>query len=469
MKKVAVSILVFMLVFSLLYADEETRYDFRSLLSSVERNNTDIRKADQAIAESHYDTLDAKGAYTPTIDLLISGTYMANPTLGPMTINPNDIKGLPSIAQNIFTEPLDVSMKMDNNRVQGQLTITQPIYTWGKISNAVKLYERAEGLRTMERDDKLDQKETELRTRLDALYWMGSLYTLLDEIEESADRLIAIAESGAENGMLLEEDVLDAKIQKSQVALSRRELDSQYDSVIEGLRTLTGIQDLSADMIDYTPDESLYDSILSMDIDTIKVMAVSPQSLPLQMLRGLEDVQDYRKKIAKGSIYGLPDIALQATASYGGVIDSNWLDSDTWGVNLTLALSTTLWDGGKKLNDIKRAESGKASASIDYEAAVRAIEENAVSAYNEAMISRERISYLEAKDELYDAKLSKEERRLELGSSSESDLIQLKLEALENESELVSERIKLSASINTILYLTDSGSREPLITDGTAE
>ena len=469
MKKVAVSILVFMLAFSLLYADEETRYDFKSLLSSVERNNTDIRKADQAIAESHYDTLDAKGAYTPTIDLLISGTYMANPTLGPITINPNDIKGLPSIAQTIFTEPLDISMKMDNNRVQGQLTITQPIYTWGKISNAVKLYERAEGLRTMERDDKLDQKETELRTRLDALFWMGSLYTLLDEIEESADRLIAIAESGAENGMLLEEDVLDAKIQKSQVALSRRELDSQYDSVIEGLRTLTGIQDLSADMIDYTPDESLYDSILSMDIDTIKAMAVSPQSLPLQMLRGLEDVQDYRKKIAKGSIYGLPDIALQATASYGGVIDSNWLDSDTWGVNLTLALSTTLWDGGKKLNDIKRAESGKTSASIDYEAAVRAIEENAVSAYNEAMISRERISYLEAKDELYDAKLSKEERRLELGSSSESDLIQLKLEALENESELVSERIKLSASINTILYLTDSGSREPLITDGTAE
>lgn len=469
MKKVAVSILVFMLAFSLLYADEETRYDFKSLLSSVERNNTDIRKADQAIAESHYDTLDAKGAYTPTIDLLISGTYMANPTLGPITINPNDIKGLPSIAQTIFTEPLDISMKMDNNRVQGQLTITQPIYTWGKISNAVKLYERAEGLRTMERDDKLDQKETELRTRLDALYWMGSLYTLLDEIEESADRLIAIAESGAENGMLLEEDVLDAKIQKSQVALSRRELDSQYDSVIEGLRTLTGIQDLSADMIDYTPDESLYDSILSMDIDTIKAMAVSPQSLPLQMLRGLEDVQDYRKKIAKGSIYGLPDIALQATASYGGVIDSNWLDSDTWGVNLTLALSTTLWDGGKKLNDIKRAESGKTSASIDYEAAVRAIEENAVSAYNEAMISRERISYLEAKDELYDAKLSKEERRLELGSSSESNLIQLKLEALENESELVSERIKLSASINTILYLTDSGSREPLITDGTAE
>ena len=469
MKKVAVSILVFMLAFSLLYADEETRYDFKSLLSSVERNNTDIRKADQAIAESHYDTLDAKGAYTPTIELLISGTYMANPTLGPITINPNDIKGLPSIAQTIFTEPLDISMKMDNNRVQGQLTITQPIYTWGKISNAVKLYERAEGLRTMERDDKLDQKETELRTRLDALYWMGSLYTLLDEIEESADRLIAIAESGAENGMLLEEDVLDAKIQKSQVALSRRELDSQYDSVIEGLRTLTGIQDLSAGMIDYTPDESLYDSILSMDIDTIKAMAVSPQSLPLQMLRGLENVQDYRKKIAKGSIYGLPDIALQATASYGGVIDSNWLDSDTWGVNLTLALSTTLWDGGKKLNDIKRAESGKASASIDYEAAVRAIEENAVSAYNEAMISRERISYLEAKDELYDAKLSKEERRLELGSSSESDLIQLKLEALENESELVSERIKLSASINTILYLTDSGSREPLITDGTAE
>ena len=437
------------------------------LMSAIETSNTDIRKSDQAILESHYDTLDAKGAYTPTIDLLLTGTYMANPSLGPIKVSPSDVKGLPDIMASVWTDPIDVSMKMDNNRVQGQLTLTQPIYTWGKISNAVKLYETVESLRTMERNDKLDQKETELRTRLDALYWMGEIYDLLDSIDETADRLISIAETGKENGMLLEEDVLDAKIQQRQSDVARRELDSQYSAVIEGLRTLTRIPDLSPDMIDYTPDTSLYDSILSMDPEEIKSMAVSPDSLPLRMLSGMGDVQEYRKNIAKGSIYGLPDIALQVSASYGGVIDSNWLDSDTWGVNITLALTTNLWDGGKKLNDIKRAESGIKSAELDYEAAVRTIEENSVSAYNEAMLSMEKIEYLEAKADLNDSKIAKEERRLELGTSSESDVLTMKLDSLQNESELLSERIKLSASVSTLMYLTSSGMNQPLITDGT--
>ena len=443
------------------------RYTFDDLMSAIESSNTDIRKSDQAILESHYDTLDAKGAYTPTIDLLLTGTYMANPSLGPIKVSPSDVKGLPDIMASVWTDPIDVSMKMDNNRVQGQLTLTQPIYTWGKISNAVKLYETVESLRTMERNDKLDQKETELRTRLDALYWMGEIYDLLDSIDETADRLISIAETGKENGMLLEEDVLDAKIQQRQSDVARRELDSQYSAVIEGLRTLTGIPDLSPDMIDYTPDTSLYDSILSMDSEEIKSMAVSPDSLPLRMLSGMGDVQEYRKNIAKGSIYGLPDIALQVSASYSGVIDSNWLDSDTWGVNITLALTTNLWDGGKKLNDIKRAESGIKSAELDYEAAVRTIEENAVSAYNEAMLSMEKIEYLEAKADLNDSKIAKEERRLELGTSSESDVLTMKLDSLQNESELLSERIKLSASVSTLMYLTSSGMNQPLITDGT--
>ena len=130
-------------------------------------------------------------------------------------------------------------------------------------------------------------------------------------------------------------------------------------------------------------------------------------------------------------------------------------------------LTTNLWDGGKKLNDIKRAESGIKSAELDYEAAVRTIEENAVSAYNEAMLSMEKIEYLEAKADLNDSKIAKEERRLELGTSSESDVLTMKLDSLQNESELLSERIKLSASLSTLMYLTSSGMNQPLITDGT--
>ena len=183
-------------------------------------------------------------------------------------------------------------------------------------------------------------------------------------------------------------------------------------------------------MIDYTPDTSLYDSILSMDPEEIKSMAVSPDSLPLRMLSGMSDVQEYRKNIAKGSIYGLPDIALQVRASYGGVIDSNWLDSDTWGVNITLALTTNLWDGGKKLNDIKRADHDAASASIDYDSAVRTIEETVSTTYAAAELSKEKIAYGEMKLDLDELKADKERNAFSIGSSSESNVIQAELQVI---------------------------------------
>ena len=469
-KKSLVILIVFCLLCAFpLYSEEGEMYTLDSLILAMERGNADLLKADQEALKAQLDTADAKGGYTPKIDLLISGTYMANPTMGPIKISPNDIKGLPAIASSVWTDPIDVSFDMGNNLVQGQLTLTQPIYTWGKLSNAVKLYETVEGIRGMERSDKENQLIAELKSRLDALYYMDRIRPLLTEIDAKADKLISIAESAEENGMLLPEDVLSAKIQKQQVEISRKEIDNQYASVLEALRTLTGISDLTMDMIEYTPDEEVAERVLAIGKESLIALATDPSRLTLQMLDGMEKVMGYTNEIAKGSIYGKPDIALQVSATYGGKIDSNWLDSDTWGLNITLALSTTLWDGGKKLNDIKRSASDITSASIDKESAIRTIEENVSSSYDSAELSMEKIEFAALKHDSDKLKAENKQNALSVGSASESDVLQAEIQVVQDEIELITERISLSQSVYTLMYLTSLDAEHlPVITDGMA-
>ena len=489
MKKLLILLLVIVSI-APLSASEGEKYTLPDLIKAMEAGNADLLKAGENIAKAALDTKDAKGAYTPTIDLLVSGTYMANPSLGNVTINPDEIKigdnnlsdmvgligdsGLlppeySGVIEGLLDDPITVPMNMGNNRIQGQITLTQPIFTWGKLSNAVKLFEKVESLRSMERSDKENQLIAELRSRLDALYYINEIFPLLDEIEKKADNLISIAESAEEAGVMLSEDVLDAQIQKQQASISRKELEIQYDSVLEALRTLVGIDDLEAEDIIYTPDESLADKVLSYGKDSLSQMATDPSRLPLLMLSGMEDVQKYTKKIAEGGIYGKPDLALQVAASYGGTIKSSGWD-DNWGLNITLALSTTLWDGGKKMNDIKRAESDIISASIDYENAVRTITESVNTAYNQAELSKEKLSFAEMKRDADSLKAEREKTSLSLGSSSQSDVLQKEMQVLQDEIEIVSEKITLSQSVNTLLYLTAmDASRLPAITDGMAE
>ena len=91
MKKLLILLLVIVSI-APLSASEGEKYTLPDLIKAMEAGNADLLKAGENIAKAALDTKDAKGAYTPTIDLLVSGTYMANPSLGNVTINPDEIK-----------------------------------------------------------------------------------------------------------------------------------------------------------------------------------------------------------------------------------------------------------------------------------------------------------------------------------------------------------------------------------------
>ena len=458
-------------------------YAFDDLLLAMQSGNAELRKGSEEIVQSELDTKNARAGLSPVIDLQVTGTYMANPVMGPMSLTPSEMlspelagkliaSGLLSLDDMgklapILNEPMSISMKMDPGMVQGQLTLTQPIFTWGKLSTSVKLYERMEEIRRTERSDKERQLEAELRTRLDALYYLDSITDSLSSIEERADRLISIAESAEEAGALLAEDVLEARIQKQQVAVSRREIESSISSVLAALRTLTGIPDLEAGDIICTPDDSMISSVLSIPLDELRAMAVSPSSPALRSLSAAEDAAEAAVQIAKGNMYLLPDLALQIGASYGGAIASDWSMTDSWGLNITFALKANIWDGGKRLNEVRRAESAQREASIEHDSVLSQIDEGVVNAYSSAMLSHDKLGYLSLQRELDEEKLEREKERLRIGSASESSVLTLEIALLESDIAIARERITLSQSAYTLIYLTGSGCM-PVISDGMA-
>ena len=446
-------------------------YTLDALIGAMEVNNAELRKADEDVVQSRLDVKDAKAAYQPTVELTLMGMYMPNPLIDDITINTNDI--LAQIGRPPLPQGYDLTIYdgMESTYYNASLSVTQPLVTWGKITNSVHLYEAVAEARALQRDDKENQLIAELKARLSALYYIDQVEGLLDETIDTTESLVGIARSGEEEGAVLSSDVLDAEIEAKQADISKKELEGQKASILQGVRTLTGLDELECEDISYEPDMTDASALLSYPVESLVELATDPSSPALQMLSRSREALEYGRKIAGASMYGIPDLALQLSASYGGsrfpFIEKNWSRKDDWNLMITVAFKTTLWDGGKILNNIDRMESQMAASDADRDAAVDALESAVVDAYSAMDLSYAKISYQELKVENERNKVEKAQMEKELGSASDSDILTAHLALLEEEIMLLTERMSLFQNCYTLYYLTGlDPDRLPMITDG---
>ena len=471
MKRLLLVITIVLFLVAPVFAEDVEKYGIDDLIQSIYNNNTKIRKADEDVVQAHLDTKDAEAGYQPTIELTLMGMYMANPFIDDITINTNDIlmqMGMAPIPQSYDITLFD---GIGHTFYNASISITQPLLTWGKITNSVKLFKAAESAREMQRDDLGNQLVTELKARLAALVYLSDIEELLGDVITTSDELVSLAEKGSEEGMILEEDVLDAKIQAGEADVSLKEIEKQKAMLVDGIRVLTGIPDLEAEDISYEVDESEFDAILSCPLDSLVALAVSPSSPALQMLDKSCEAMEYAKKIADASMYGIPDLGLQLSLNYGGtrfpLLETGWTGEDDWGLNVTVAFKTTLWDGGKILNNVKRAESRIRSNDIDRDSAIEALTTNVTDAFTSAELSAAKIEYQELKLENGERKAENEKMRFDAGSSSRSGILQNELDMLQDHIELITEKMNLAQNCYTLYYLINRISDSlPLISDG---
>lgn len=465
MKKILLIILSSLILLSPLFAEEvecgeTSSYTFERLKASMESGNAELRKATEVYNQSLLDVKDAKANYQPTIELLLTTTYMPNPPIGKTTISVDELSSqlgvtIPGAASG---EYVTLYKGMKDIYYNAGLTMTQPLYTWGKIPKSVELYSEIASIRALAIEDEADKLSVELKTRLTALCYMDELFTLIDETKTKADELVSMSENAYENGMLLKEDVTKAKISALEIDVKKQELRKEYTDNIKSLQTISSIDDLESGDIEYTVNEEEIMALASLSREDVLALTTRSDSATISMLKSQTKAYELKKAIADASLYWKPDFALQVSLTYGGsafpLIERNWYRANDYGLYLTFAISTTVWDGGKKLNAVKYAESEVQGTIADYDNAMNELTTAAETNLSQIELSLTKLDYYDLKLEEAEERLDLLQRQYDAGAISKTDVLSQEIEVLTEKMTIIQEKITLSQAAYTIAYLT---------------
>ena len=254
-KRLLFTFVIFSIFISSLWSQEsQSLYNLATLLDATNHNHPELLKLQEEYRRSLLDVKDAWWNLGPTVDLQASGTYMVNPPIGAMYINADDI--INSISWN-GTKPRNSGQRikvfdgMENTLYNFELTLTQPIFTWGKITNGIKLYNQISRIKQTQITQQTEQLETELKTRLISLYYMNNIIEILNEEKTYTDKMVEVSENAEKSGMLIHQDVVDAKIQATELEIAQQDLLEKINDQLLELRRITGIDSLFLENINY--------------------------------------------------------------------------------------------------------------------------------------------------------------------------------------------------------------------------
>ena len=459
---------------------DDTKLTYDDLRSSMSVNNTALLSAGEEYTSALIDVEDAKSNYHPQVGYTVAGSYVLNHQTMDLDLGgikewadgqeikvPTQFPVSPEITipMSSVTDTLPDSYNMvvdvSDPYLSASISLVQPIYTWGKVTSAVKMNEEIAQAKALQIGDTQAQLDAQLKASLASLYYLKDFDDILQEMKSDADELVDIARSGSEAGVALSQDVAKAQVGAKQLELAIVQVRTQVDTLVSQLETLTGIRGLTPEMIDYVPDEDFYDQIANADRRILELQATGNGQATMQMLDHMVSATQYAQKAADRSMYVVPDIALSVSADYSAPMTRDFVEHSAWGVTVAVALQGTIWDGGQRLNDRDRAESATRSAQIARQQAVDTIRTTLAQNFASIDLALAQIDYQDADIAMLEDQLAVEETKLEYGTGSRQDVIEKRIELNQAKLDRLTSRITLATSCHTVEYLTGFTAQDP--------
>ena len=447
-----------------------TPYSFTDLVAAMDLNNVELNKAREAVIQAQLDTKDAKAGYQPTVDLTLAGSYMANPLIKEISLAQGEFGSIP-VATPPTMQVVQVPLPNTDIKVfdgmptfgySFQLDLQQPIFTWGKISNSVKIFSAVEAVRQLQLTSLKKQKTASLKAQITALSLLSQMEALLSQQQQYAQELVTLTVAAQNQGVVLEQAVLEAQTQEALIPLSLQQIRHNTSVILQDLRELTGLPQLDGSQILHIPQtQGFYETFQELsqqDSALLEVAALNPAQESLAILEKLYQAAEYGRKVASGSIYGKPDIALQISFGVNGNMEKLFkgesdLKQDLV-ANITLGIKTTVWDGGKKLNQLKRSTSQLKDAELDLEQSRSAIKLELSRQINAMTMATLKIQYQELKIQTAQSQLDQKLQLLESGYGSQREVLQTRIEKITEEVKLLEEKINLATAACTVEFMT---------------
>ena len=217
MKKILLSLMVSLLLALPVTADDAAPYTYQDLSESLSLNNTSVLAAVENYKTALLDVKDAKANFHPQIDYTLAASYVLNHQT--MTIDTGSVlDSLPTnmlyiynpafsalgndshmplsdlltnpLASSMFPSSVDMPIDINAPYLNAEISLVQPVYTWGKLTNSVRMNEEIASARALQITDTEDQMDTQLKASLASLYYIRQMLTVLEEMQADADELL---------------------------------------------------------------------------------------------------------------------------------------------------------------------------------------------------------------------------------------------------------------------------------------
>ncbi len=452
-----------------LAAQDQNKITYEELRAGMSASSTDIMQAVEDYKSASADLREAKSNLHPQITYTLAGSYVYNHQV--MDLDMTDIKKeisgmnmeipqlppysipLAPLASQIndnISYPIDIS----DPYLNASVSLIQPVYTWGKLTSSIDMYEEIEAARALQIGDTEARLDATLKAYLSSLYYLRQVSERLEGMKEDTDQLVQLANDSSEAGLILSQDAAQARVSARQIDMTLTQVRTQMNTILSQIEVMTGYDNLTADMIDYTPDDDGMMALAQADRAMLEAMATSASQNSMQMLTHMINATQAAKKAADRSMYVVPDIAMSVSANYTAPLTSSFIDNSSWSVTVAVALQGTIWDGGKNLSARDKAESGASSAEISRKEAVNTIKTTLAQNFAAMDLALAQIDYQSANIEMLDSQLELEKTRYEYGAASRQDVLEKQLECAQAEIERLNAFISLAGSVYTVEYLT---------------
>ena len=244
-------------------------------------------------------------------------------------------------------------------------TLTQPLYTSGKIAAGVRLAEidRAAARTELDRQRRTTRRAT-ARAYHGAVLAGRSLPLLASMRSAYADVLADRTASFAE-GTVTREVVLDAEASLAAIDAKIVATREAWTSALEALAALTGLA-----AADIDPVDGFRDACPGLDEDGLRALGCSPRRPTSPPRAPGAEQAGAKRDLEHASAELRPDLALSVSGSVSGqrtpFVGPDWADSWDWSVVVSVGAKATAFDSGASRARIQ-------AASADTEAAAAAL------------------------------------------------------------------------------------------------
>jgi outer membrane protein len=394
-----------------------------------------IRLRELALQKARLAVGEATASALPHVDLQASASYLVNPpqgytvkagALGSFTpeIPANTLKLGPAIPLGSVSMPKnDFTIgAQEHNYFSLSASLSQPLFTWGKISGAISLA----GLAADAAGNDLVAQRRDIRREVSRA-WDGALLAagseeVLKRLSDTAREIVGDRQKAFDDGTTNREAVLQAQSDLAQIAARLVDAEQGRLTSLESLGILTGL-----DPSTITLASGFHDSLPPLSESDVRESALK---LSTDLTASRTRLQQAQKKLSveKGGSMLLPDVSLGVTVDVTGQEDvpySAWswdVTAWNWDVVISLGVKTSVFDGLSSYSRIAQAQrdvDAAGTAAAQQEKLVRLSVRKAVDA---ALRAEAGVQEKQAAGELAQERLRNAQASFDSGLVSRADL-----------------------------------------------